>query len=180
MNLRSADDEVGQPVSVRLHWNGRSGVCRDIGPDPLLGQMQSSSFQVTGTPTSEHRARPYWTTGEICRVPAFSSQAIAWEREAALATFSLTPVLFAAAAHGGILGATGELVWVHRQEKTMSFISSVHPVLLVHTAYESLQAERVEIVPYLSSHDPLLRHIALVLRVRSQAEVERGNSTLSH
>jgi AraC family transcriptional regulator len=42
--------------------------------------------------------------------------------------------------------------------------------LLVHTPYESLQAEHVEIVPSLQAHDPLLRHIALMLQAAIEGE----------
>ena len=65
-------------------------------------------------------------------------------------------------------------MWVPWLEKTESSISSVHPALLVHTSYESLQAEHVTIVPSLAVHDPLLHHIALVLQVALEGEGVAG------
>jgi AraC family transcriptional regulator len=80
-------------------------------------------------------------------------------------TFSLAPVPFAAAGHESVLRATGELVWVSWPEQPASLLPAVHPVLLVHPLYESLPTERVEIVPHLTTPDPLLQHIALVLQI---------------
>jgi AraC family transcriptional regulator len=40
----------------------------------------------------------------------------------------------------------------------------------VHTAYESPLGERVELVPHLATHDPLLHHIVLLLQVTSTAD----------
>ena len=82
--------------------------------------MQPSTFQVKGPPTPAHRARLYWTTGEIGLVPAFPPQAIVWEKAAALLTFSLDPLLLADTPYAVLPGATGELVWVHWQEQTAS------------------------------------------------------------
>ena len=59
-----------QTAGATLHWDGRSGVCRDVGPHTLLEHVQPSTFQVKGPPTPAHRARLYWTTGEIGLVPA--------------------------------------------------------------------------------------------------------------
>jgi AraC family transcriptional regulator len=43
-------------------------------------------------------------------------------------------------------------------------------MLLGHAPYESLQVERITIVPALQSHDPLQHHIALVLQTAITAE----------
>jgi AraC family transcriptional regulator len=40
----------------------------------------------------------------------------------------------------------------------------------MHAPYESLQADRVTIVPYLNAHDPLLQHMALVLQAAIEGE----------
>jgi AraC family transcriptional regulator len=45
----------------------------------------------------------------------------------------------------------------------------------MHASYESLQADRVTIVPYLSAHDPLLQHIALVLQAAIEGEGVAGH-----
>jgi len=130
--------------------------------------------QVKGPPTTAARALPYWKTGEICRVPAFPQQAIAWDKEAARVIFAIAPVLLADTAHGVIPRATGELVWVPLQEKIESSTPYVYPVLFGHAPCERLQAERVTIVPSLPVRDPLLHHIALVLQAAVDAEDEAG------
>ena len=89
-------------------------------------------------------------------------------------TFSLAPVLLAAAIHTVFPGATGELVWLPWQEQTASPTPAVHPALLVHAPYASLQAERVMIVPFLHARDPLLHHIALVLQTAIEGEGVAG------
>jgi AraC family transcriptional regulator len=97
-------------------------------------------------------------------------QAVAWEQEAALMTFSLAPDLLATALHRVLPGATGELVWLPWQEQTASPIPAVYPALLVHAPYASLQAERVTVVPSLHAHDPLLQHMALVLQAAIEGD----------
>jgi AraC-like DNA-binding protein len=159
-----------QTPGATLHWDGRSGVCREVGPPICSRPVQRSSFQVKGWPVTKYRARPYWTTGEICLIPALSPQAIQWEQEAALVTFELDPLLLADSAHEGIRGATGELVWVRWQEKTEFPAPSVYPALLMYASYESLQADHVTIVPNLNAHDPLLHHLALVLQAAVEGE----------
>jgi AraC family transcriptional regulator len=89
-------------------------------------------------------------------------------------TFSLAPVLLAATVQMVLPDATGELVWLPCQEQTASPTPAVHPALLVHATYASLQAERVTIVPALHAHDPLLHHIALVLQAAIEGEGEAG------
>jgi AraC-like DNA-binding protein len=163
-----------QAAGATLHWDGSSGVCRDVGPHTFSAHVQQSSFQAKGPPAPGHRARPYWTTGEICLVPALCPQAIEWEKVAALVTFDLDPVLLADTAHAVIPGATGELVWVHWQERLESLPLAVHPALLVHAPDESLQADRVTIVPSLKAHDPLRHHMALVLQAALDAEGGAG------
>jgi AraC-like DNA-binding protein len=133
-----------------------------------------TSFQATGPPATDHRRGLYWETAEIGFVPPSSSQTLAWEQEAARLTFSLASVLVATTAHEIISRARGELVWAPRPEQPASFPLSVHPALLVHAASESLQADRVTIVPALPAHDPLLRHIALVLQAALEGEGGAG------
>jgi AraC family transcriptional regulator len=123
---------------------------------------------------TKHRARPYWTTGQVGRVPAIPPQAIAWEQEAALMTVSLAPVLLAATAQPALPEATGELVWLPCQKQTASPTPAVHPALLVHATSASLPVERVTIAPALHPHDPLLRHMALVLQVAIEGKGEAG------
>jgi AraC-like DNA-binding protein len=164
-----------QAARMTLHWDGRSGVCRQVEAQPLSAPVQQSSFQAKTQPATEHRARPYWTTSEICLVPALSPQMIEWEHEAAFVTFDLAPVLLADTAHEGIPRASGELVWVRWQEKTESPTPAVHPALMMHATYESLQAERITIVPCLKADDPLLQHMALVLQAAVEGEGVAGH-----
>ena len=44
-----------QTAGARRHWDGRSGVCRDVGPQTVSGHVQRSSFQAKGQPV--HRTR---------------------------------------------------------------------------------------------------------------------------
>ena len=163
-----------QAAGARRQWDGRSGVCRDVGLHTVSKHGQQSSFQARAQPATAHRARPYWTTDEICRVPAFPLQAIAWEKEAARVTFALDPFLLADTADRVIPRVTGEVVWVQGPEKTESSTPPVHPALLVHALDTSLQGERITIVPSLPSRDPLLHHIALVLQATLAAEDGAG------
>jgi AraC-like DNA-binding protein len=165
---------LSQPGDAVLQWDSSSGVCRAVRPQTVSEQGPQSFFQATGPPAIELRARPYWTTGEIGRVPGLSPAAIAWAQEAALVTFSLDPFLLAATTHAGIPGATGELVWVHWPEQPESSPPSVSPLLLVHATYESLPAERVTIVPALQIYDPLRSHSALMLQAMLEDESIAG------
>ena len=157
-------------AGVTLQWDGGSRAYRDVALSTVSEQAQPSSFRVKEALATAPRARPYWTTGEICLVPTVPSQVIAWDKEAARVTFSLTPVLLADTARGVIPIVTGELVWYPWQEQTASHTSSVHGVLLGHAPYESLQVERITIAPSLPVHDPLHHHIVLVLQAAVAAE----------
>jgi AraC-like DNA-binding protein len=165
---------LSQPGDAVLQWDSSSGLCRAVRLHAVSAQGPQSFFQATGPPATAPRARSYWTTGEIGRVPGLSPSAVAWAQEAALVTFSLDPFLLAATTHVGIPGATGELVWVHWPAQPESSPSSVSPLLLVHAAYDSLPAERVTIVPSLHVHDPLISHSALVLQAVLEAESGAG------
>ena len=159
-----------QTVGATLHWDNASGACRDLGPTTVLDHAQQSSFQAQGPLVSECRGQRYWKTSEIRPVPAASLQTIAWEPQAALATFSLDAVHLSHPLHAKIPGATGELVWVSWQGQPAFPTPSVYPTLLIHTPYESLRGEHVEIVPCLPAHDPLLNHITLVLRAVMESQ----------
>jgi AraC-like DNA-binding protein len=163
-----------QAAGATLHWDGRSGVCREMGPLTCSGPGQRSSFQAMSQPATGDGARPYWTTSAIGLVPSLSSQAIAWEQEAARVTFNLDPVLLTETAREVTPKATGELVWVPWQETAESCTSAVHPVLLMHSPYDTREADRVMIVPSLPAHDPLLQHLALVLQSAVEGEGVAG------
>lgn len=174
LGLSSAVVENATPLApaagATLHWDDRNGVYSDVEPHTCPADRQPPSFQAEGPPVTAHRARPYWTTGQISRVAARSPQAIAWEKEAALMTFALPPVLLAATGHTVLPETTGELVWLPWQVQTASPTPAVHPALRVHAPYVSRQAERVTIVPALHANDPLLHHIALVLQAAVAAD----------
>jgi AraC family transcriptional regulator len=89
-------------------------------------------------------------------------------------TFYLDPGLLQPTVRDVVPGATGTLVWVHGKRDAMCLTPTVHPALLVHTAYESLQVHYVELIPHLPRHDPLLHHMALVLQAAVEAEGEAG------
>jgi AraC-like DNA-binding protein len=163
-----------QAAGARRQWDGRSGVCRDVGPHTGSEYGPQSSVQATARSVTAHRTRPYWTTDEMGRVAAFPLQATAWAQEAARVTFTLDPVLLADTAHRVLPRVTGEVVWVHGQEQTESSTLSVHPALLVHALDASLQGERITIVPSVPIRDPLLHHIALVLQATIAAEDAAG------
>jgi AraC-like DNA-binding protein len=159
---------------MTLHWDGRSGVCREVGPPTGSGSGQRSSFQAMGQPATGNGARPYWTTGAIALVPSLSAQEIAWEQEAARLTFDLDPVLLTETAREVIPRATGELVWVHWQETAESCTPAVRPMLIIHGPYDAREVERVMMVPSLPAHDPLLQHLALVLQAAIEGEGVAG------
>jgi AraC-like DNA-binding protein len=163
-----------QVAGAMLYWDGSSGVGGDVEPHTCSACVRQPSFQAKRPPVTTHRTNPYWTTGQIGCAPAIPPQAIEWEKEAALMTFSLAPVLLAATVHTVLPDATGELVWRPCQGQAASPAPAVHPVLLVHGPYASRQAERVTIVPSLHDHDPLLHHIARVLQAAIEGEGETG------
>jgi hypothetical protein len=99
-----------QTAGATLYWDGRSGVCRAVGSQIVLEHGQPSAFQVKEAPATAHGARRSWTTEEIGLVPTRSPGGSAWDKAAALLTFSLAPGLLAAAAHRVPPGVTGTLV----------------------------------------------------------------------
>jgi AraC-like DNA-binding protein len=157
-----------------LQWDGSSSIFQDVGPPLVPAPVGLSVFQAKRPLARAPRVSSYLTTDEIRLVPLVLPERIAWEQEAAWVTFSLDAVLFAAVSHGVVPEARGELVWVPGLEQPDSALASVHPALLVHTAYESLQAEPVTVAPSLAVHDPLLRHMALVLQVALEGEGGAG------
>jgi AraC-like DNA-binding protein len=160
-NMSSVEVMSASPDAT-LYWDSRSGVCHDVKPNTFSEPTQHSSFQATGPPATKHHI-DYWTTKEIGLAPGFSLEAFPWEQEATLTTFSLDRVLLAGFTHSVPLGTSGELVWAPWPEQPEAFPLSVHPVLLVHTLHESLQARRLMLAPSLLPRDPLHHHIALVL-----------------
>lgn len=151
-------------TSTTHDWDDKSALCDEVASHTFTADGGQPCLQARGPHVTAQRDKPYWTTEQISRVPALSRQKIAWEKEAALMTFSLLPVLHAATAHTVLPEATGNLVCFPCQKPTAPSTSAVHPVLLVHTPYASFEAEHVRIALSLPAHDPLLRHISLVLQ----------------
>ena len=65
-------------------------------------------------------------------------------------------------------GATGHLRWVPAPPQSAR-PAVVHPVLVVHTRDEALPVPYAALVLHLPRHDPLHRHIALVLEAERDA-----------
>lgn len=61
-------------------------------------------------------------------------------------------------------------MWARREGYAPLITPYVHPVLLVHAAYESSKKDRIEMVPHLGADDPLLHHITLALQAQIDAE----------
>ncbi len=125
-------------------------------------------------PATDTRASPAVPTRDRGLLPSTPGLAIDWVTEAACLTFYLDPGLLLPTVHDVLPGATGTLMWVHGQRDEMSITPTVHPALLVHAAYESLQVHYAELVPHLPRHDPLLHHMALVLQAAVEAEGVAG------
>jgi hypothetical protein len=82
---------------------------------------------------------------------------------------SVAQGLLLAAARDAIPAVTGELVWICREGQFQCTTLYVHPVLLIHSASDVLQIDRVKLVPHLHSSDPLLFHMTLVLQAAIDA-----------
>ena len=121
-----------QTAGTTLHWDARSGVCREMGPPTGSGPGQRSSFQAMGQPVTGTAPDHIGRRVRSASIPSLSPQAIEWEQEAALVTFDLDPVLLTETAHEVIPGATGELVWVQWQETAESCTPAVRPMLMMH------------------------------------------------
>lgn len=97
--VRASARPLPQAAGATHYWNGSTDGWGDVAPQALSAGVRQPSFQAKGLPVTAHGASPYWTTGYIDRVPARPRQAIAWEHEAALMTFSLAPDLLEAPVH---------------------------------------------------------------------------------
>jgi AraC-like DNA-binding protein len=143
--------------------------------DPLYWDgMGAPSRRGAGTPVSEPGASAAGPTRESGLLPSPPARTIDWVTEAAGVTFYLEPALLLPTVHGVSPGATGTLLWVHGTWEATCLTPTVHPALLVHTASEALHVPYVELVPHLRRHDPLLRHMALVLQAAVEAEGVAG------
>lgn len=164
---------------VILHWDGQSDVCDEEKPHALSVPAFPSSFQTNGQP-SALQIPSYLTTDEIGLVTSRALRKIVWEQEATLLTFGLDPSLLADIADKRLPRVSGELVWTpcHDQadqhDQAASFTSAMHPILFVHSFHEVCPVHRLEIVPDLKGHDPLLQHMALVLQTTVEGKGMNG------
>lgn len=171
--------EMGSPASPALHqravlhWNDDGDGRHEEGPQAFLASAFPSSFQANGR-LSALRIHPYLTTEEIGFVASGALGEIMWEQEARLMTFALDPILLTGIPDEELLRVTGKLVWTPCHDQRASFSSSVHPLLLVRSFHEACPVPRVEIVPDLSRHDPLLRPMTLMLQSEIEAERTKG------
>ena len=141
---------------------------------PVSEPVAQADVLAQWPPAIDPRASPAAPTRDISLLPSFPALAIDWVTEAACLTFYLDPGLVLPTVPDAIPGATGTLMWVHGKRDEMCITPTVHPALLVHTAYESLQVQYAELVPHLPLDDPLLRHMALVLQTTVEAEGVAG------
>jgi AraC-like DNA-binding protein len=157
-----------------LHWDGTSAMSRSGACTPVSEPVAHAAVPPPRPPATDPRASPAVPTRERGLLTSSPTHAIDWVTEAAHLTFYLDPGLLQPTVRDVVPGATGTLVWVHRKRDATCLTPTVHPALLVHTAYESLQVHYVELIPHLPRHDPLLHHMALVLQAAVDAEGEAG------
>jgi AraC-like DNA-binding protein len=182
-NFRAATERAHLPPMMfgdTFHWDGVSTMSRDGGPMTSSKHtlphihaarlLPQASSETQGQMATGRHSRPSLVRSELYPVRSSAPLAIDWAREAECLTVSLDQGLFLAAAHDAIPAVTGELVWVDREEQAPCITLYVHPVLVVHTADELLQVDRVEMVPHLLAGDPLLHHMTLVLQAAIEAE----------
>ena len=175
------DDPYAQFVTVRakpppltagdtLHWDGMSAMPRRVEYTPISEPVAHAAVPAQWPPATDPRASPTVPTRDICLLPSSPALTIDWVTEAACLIFYLDPGLLLPTVRNAIRGATGTLMWVHGKRDELCITPTVHPALLVQTAYESLHVHYVELVPHLPRHDPLLQHMALVLQTAVEAE----------
>jgi len=141
-------------AGVVLQWDGKSGICQEVGHHPLLVQGQHAAFQVAGPlpapcqPLLDNEGD--WP--RACRSPAAHRVGTGGSLS------DLFPCTGPAGSYRprGARWRNGRTGVVHWPEQSEALTLSVHPVLLVHTPHEGLGAERVNIRPALLVADPLL------------------------
>lgn len=177
----SVEDQYAQFVAERakpppltsgdtFHWDGRGPASRSVRPH--VSEPIGCAAQLALPPATEHQASPVESTRPMCILPSPPAPAIDWAKEAARLTLYLDQELLLAPLHDRLPGATGALMWLHGQGEGLT--SSVHPALVVHTVYTSLQVECAELVLHLPINDSLHSHIAQVLQAAVDPEGEAG------
>ena len=155
-----------------FHWDGRGAASRSVRPH--VSEPIGCAAQLALPPATGHQASPVESTRPMCILPSPPAPAIDWTKEAARLPLYLDPELLLAPLHNRLPGASGALMWLHRQEEGKGLTSSVHPALVVHTVYTSFQVECAELVLHLPINDSLHYHIALLLQAAVDTEGEAG------
>ena len=163
-----------------FYWDGMGSMSQDGGAMMSSKQtltrthagasLTQASFQTQDQTTIAENGRSLLTPGDRGLIYSSPLQVVNWEREAEAMTFSINPRLLLPSARQLIPAVTGELLWVQQgvPNQPQPITLYVHSVLIIHATYESLQVERVEIVPHFHTRDPLLSHITLVLKAESE------------
>lgn len=155
-------------VCTTFHWDGLHAVSHDVGLQQGVEYVTQSSLQMQWQPATGRHPQPCVTRSPLCLLPSPPAgdrlsqggsmldllpcpQPVADYRMPQAPQSDRHPALGTPA---GTRGRGGPFVY---------------PLLFVHTAYESPQGERVELVPHLATRDPLLHHIILLLQVASAA-----------
>jgi len=163
--MSEAEDRYRQGIAERgksppwtsgdpFHWDGSGTASQGAERTPVSELVPPGSRDLLPVP------------------PALTSD---WDKEADALSWYLDPGLLLATGCDMIPGATGQLLWVPLPHKIEFPIPVAHRALLVHTVYEALQVEYMELVLHLPLHDPLHRHIALVLQAEREAEGGAGH-----
>jgi AraC-like DNA-binding protein len=156
-----------------FHWDGIGPASQGAERTPISELVTRAARLVP--PATDSRANPAVPTGSRDLLPLPLALTSDWDTAADALSWYLDPGLLLATGYDVIPGATGELLWVPRPRKIELPIPVVHRALLVHTVYEALQVEYMELVLHLPLHDPLHRHIALVLQAERAAEGGAGH-----
>jgi AraC-like DNA-binding protein len=156
-----------------FHWDGRGTASRSVGRTHVSEPIECAA-QLALPPATGHQASPAGSTRPTCTLLSPPAPAIDWAKEAARLTLYLDPELLLAPLHDRLPGATGALMWLHGQGEGEGLTSSVHPALVVHTVYPSLQVECAELVLHLPINDSLHYHIALLLQAAVDTEGAAG------
>jgi len=167
--VKSPPQTSGDP----FHWDGMGTASQGVECIPVSELVTLAAL--LAPPATDSRASPAVLTGSRGLLPLPPALTSDWDKEAAALSWYLDPGLLLATGYDVIPGATGELLWVPRPHKIEFPTPVVHRALLVHTVYEALQVEYMELVLHLPIHDPLHRHIALVLQAEREAEDRAGH-----
>ena len=176
-------EELGDPPgpieAATVHWDGTNIVSSWSAPnghtDHISTEIQLprditlSACQARCRPPPERRAKQRTVAHSRCTMPIIPSVAADYEKLAEIFSFLCDPRLLRGPLNGFPI-VIGELGWISGEEKIGSATVAARPVLIVHAGHLPLQANRIEVIPHLSDYDPLLHHIALVVRAGLEAK----------